>query len=906
MKVPVGDSIEPGKRFRGGRSLLFLVWGALLLNVVMAVARDRNGDDALRVAIDAKSGSYSIYSAAISGAVLSASPAIQVGERWVATKDYPHCEVSSAKVSGVLGDAEEWTMHCSGNDQEPDLLLHVRTYAAVPFGEIEVTTRNSTGRPARIQGFRLAQAEGPEVIRLGGDPSSDRVLLEGFSEDRPPDQVRDLNRAEKGAHRAVGGQLIYNRQSGMSWFAGALSTEKFLTLFRLKMAGETTSTTRGFEIDSTGTTEVMAEYSLKNSPSEDRIQLSLPLPPGGELNSERILFSVSRDYHNQLETYGRMVRDLHHARVDAPTPMGWWSWTAYYSGLHQGAALTNAEWLAQQLKPLGYKFFHIDEGYSYARGEYLTADANAFPDGLAAFEHRVLQLGLTPGLWTAPFEVSERAWVYQKHPEWLVHNAKGGPIHLGNAGGGKDQLYAIDATHPGAREYLRETYQSIARDWGVRYIKLDFMDDTLVEGVRYQPDVTALEAQRIGLKIIRDAVGAGVLLDKDGSDMLNTVGLTDMGRTSQDTGHTFAASREAATGIAARYYMHRNFYLADPDAFTVSRQTLPDQGWHNSKVPLTLNEAKVSIALATISGGMFEIGDDLPTLGKDADRLALVRNTDLIEMAELGRASVPLDLMTYAPEDELPSIFFLHESKRQSILTIFNWTEAARSHQLSGKDLGLDPACNYEITELLEPGSATQKLGEAIKAQQPAHSVRMFRLVNGCVKPMPPAFSASVIDTAKAGESTRFRAEAVDAGIPVLRWQWDFGDGVSDEGASVEHTYTSAGQYKVRLRAVGIGGSTAEKEFTIAISGSIPTRFAPALKQRPAEQETPQGESSVQCNCRLCQLLSAQSAGATMTPAVGVVIAFLDGWSKQQNSIGPCLKPRQTNSSSTLRCLVLL
>jgi alpha-galactosidase len=836
MKIPVRNAINPRKRIRTSHFFLLCV---ILLLQVGALAQDKLGDSALRVAVDAKNRTYSVYSAAISGAVLTASPAIQVDRRWISSKDYPQCEVSNANVSGPLGNAEESTMRCSGNPQNPDLLLRVRTYSQLPFGEIQVTARNSSARPVFVQSFRLAQADGPEVIHLGENPDSDRVLLEGFSEDRPPVQVRDLNRAENGLHRAVGTQLIYNRENGMSWFAGALSTEKFLTLFRLKMASETTSTTRSLEIDSTGSTELMLENSLTKSPPEDRIELSLPLPPGGQLNSETILFSVSRDYHNQLETYGRTIRELHHARVDAPTPMGWWSWTAYYSGLHQGAARTNAEWLAQQLKPLGYKFFHIDEGYSYARGEYLTPDANAFPDGLAAFEHRVLQLGLTPGLWTAPFEVSERAWVYQKHPEWLVHNAKGAPIHLGNVGGGKDQLYALDTTHPGAQQYLRETYQTMARAWGVRYIKLDFMDDTLVEGVHYQPDVTALEAQRVGLKIIRDAVGDAVLLDKDGGDMLNAVGLTDTGRTSQDTGHTFAASREAATGIAARYYMHRNFYLADPDAFTVSRQILPDQGWHNAKTPLTLDEAKASIALAAISGGMFEIGDDLPTLGKDSDRLALVRDSDLIEMAELGKASLPLDLMTYAAEDLQPSVFFLHESKRQSILTIFNWAETTRAHQFTRKDLGLDPACDYDVTELFQPASATQKLANAIKTEQPAHSARMFRIVSACVKPAPPAFSASVPDAAKAGEPIHFKAEATDSDDPVLRSQWDFGDGVSDEGTNVEHTYTSAGQYKVRLRAVGIAGSTAEKESTIAVSGSIPTRFAPELKRRPPGQNAP-------------------------------------------------------------------
>jgi alpha-galactosidase len=36
-----------------------------------------------------------------------------------------------------------------------------------------------------------------------------------------------------------------------------------------------------------------------------------------------------------------------------------------------------------------------------------------------------------PGIWTAPFEVSERSSVYVHHPDWLVKNAQGQPIHAG-------------------------------------------------------------------------------------------------------------------------------------------------------------------------------------------------------------------------------------------------------------------------------------------------------------------------------------------------------------------------------------------------------------------------------------------------------------------------------------------
>src|SRR5207245_8140520 len=104
------------------------------------------------------------------------------------------------------------------------------------------------------------------------------------------------------------------------------------------------------------------------------------------------------------------------------------------------------------------------------------------------------------------------------------------------------------------------------------------------------------------------------------------VGIVDAGRISLDTGHTFEATKDAAPGVAARYYMNRNFFVSDPDAFCVSKQTVTDQPWHGGKVPLTLDEAKASIALSAVAGGMYEIGDDLPALGADAERLALVQN----------------------------------------------------------------------------------------------------------------------------------------------------------------------------------------------------------------------------------------------------------------------------------------
>src|SRR5947209_18509306 len=98
--------------------------------------------------------------------------------------------------------------------------------------------------------------------------------------------------------------------------------------------------------------------------------------------------------------------------------------------------------------------------------------------------------------------------------------------------------------------------------------------------------------------------------------------------------------------------MNRNFFISDPDAFTVSRQTVDEQEWHGGKRPLTLDEAKVSIGLAAVAGGMYEIGDDLPTLGADADRMALLKNEDRFNRTRLGKASRPPELRGYTPADE--------------------------------------------------------------------------------------------------------------------------------------------------------------------------------------------------------------------------------------------------------------
>src|SRR5208282_5153317 len=794
---------------------------AVALIVVTPCAAQQLTNDKLSLTVNAKDGAYQL---AVRGGqpIFTSGVAAQVNHQWLRSADYPRHQVSESTFSDELGSGHAITVTNSGLPGKADLIYVLQLYDQSPYGTLQVTLRNNTDKEVTVQAIRGIDALGEPLLDLGGHAFADRILSDSFSEDWPQLRLYDLGKAPGGMHRGVGSQLVYNRESKQSLFIGALTAARFLTILHLQTAGDGTGTKiASYGVDFTGTTEIQKHFDLKDAPSENLVELSLPMAPGSEMVSERVMLQAGLGYHNQLLAYGDAIRRLHHVRVSIENPVGWWSWTAYYGAINEGETLANADWQAEHLKALGYKYFQIDEGYQYARGEYVTTNATQFPDGMRVVGHHITGDGLTFGVWTAPFEVTARAWVYEHHKEWLVHNAKGEPIPGREVWNQKsDLLFTLDTTHPGAQDYLRQTYNTLVREWGVRFIKLDFMDTTAIEGFRYRPNTTALEAQRIGLQIIRDTVGDDVVLDKDGSPMLTPVGLVDTGRVSADTAHSFQATKNAAPGIAARFYMHRNFFLNDPDAFNTTDQ--PFGEFTERPSFLALPAAQASIALSAVSGGMYEIGDDMLVLGSQKDRLALVENRDLLNMAKVGRASTPLDLMTYEPGDEQPSIFFLRESPHLSILTIFNWTKTPRSHTLKLADLGLPADHTFTALDVLNQNARVALEGGTVQIEkQLPESVKVIKLIDSNVAPGAPSVTAKVPSAANAGETVSFSAQAEATGVPAVEYRWEFGDGTSANGPRVSHAYTRAGDFTLRLTVDGVDGVPTVQNFSIKVTGNL-------------------------------------------------------------------------------------
>jgi hypothetical protein len=182
--------------------------------------------------------------------------------------------------------------------------------------------------------------------------------------------------------------------------------------------------------------------------------------------------------------------------------------------------------------------------------------------------------------------------------------------------------------------------------------------------------------------------------------------------------------------------------------------------------------------------------------------------------------------MSYEAEDEQPSIFFLQEEPRQSILTVFNWTEKPRSHTLKLVDLGLPSGHIFRALDVFNQCEPVALDQAAVRLENQApHSVRVIKLIDSAVPAEPPAVTAEVPSEATVYSPVSVSAQSQPNGVPAISYHWDFGDGCSADGRQASHAYTVAGTFTMRLTVEGLDGIPAHQSFPIKVNGSLERQF---------------------------------------------------------------------------------
>ena len=135
---------------------------------------------------------------------------------------------------------------------------------------------------------------------------------------------------------------------------------------------------------------------------------------------------------------------------------------------------------------------------------------------------------------------------------------------------------------------------------------------------------------------------------------------------------------------------------------------------------------------------------------------------------------------------------------------------------------------------MLRSGAVPIESG-AITFTLPPHSVRILKLIDASVPELSPVFEAHAPAAGQAGATVVFHATAGKADAPALLYHWDFGDGISADGAEVSHAYTYANKFTVTATATGLNGHTSQKTLGISVTGTVPEGYRPDLKVRYSE-----------------------------------------------------------------------
>ena len=247
--------------------------------------------------------------------------------------------------------------------------------------------------------------------------------------------------------------------------------------------------------------------------------------------------------------------------------------------------------------------------------------------------------------------------------------------------------YILDITHPGAQQWLRDLITTMVEVWGYDFIKIDFVEWTLLAIERYyDPTVSRAQAYRLGTAIMRAAMGPQRHLLDCGPGAVS-VGLIDSMRIEQDlprpTWEQYVKhSSSTAPAVAKRYYFHRRMWINDADHLCLALLTLP--------------QAQAVASLIALSGGTVISGDRLYDL--DTARLAILTRV----LPTYGEAARPLDLF----EKDRPELFAMHIRKDFGswwLVGYFNWDEEAEvTREFAVSRLGLESSTPYLVYDFWE------------------------------------------------------------------------------------------------------------------------------------------------------------------------------------------------------------
>jgi hypothetical protein len=390
--------------------------------------------------------------------------------------------------------------------------------------------------------------------------------------------------------------------------------------------------------------------------------------------SETFLVGFFADARLGLEAYANAARDYYDIHLPLQP-------SVYCTWYHARASDENqirrqTDFAAEHLEPFGFSVIQIDDKWQ----DGVSKDGplriftrvrpdGPYPGGMQATADYIKQRGLTPGLWYMPFAgTSYDPYFSEMQHLFALQDGKPFEVKWGGT--------CLDLTHPEAQDFVGLRTRTICRDWGYKYIKIDglwtgmaaaiayinegYKEDNFGEAKLSNPDMTHVEAYRIGMKIVRDTAGKDVFilgcnLAQNMRILGPSIGFVDAMRIGPDNKAEWSQMTRGPFSGSNLYFLHGRVWYNDPDPVYV-----------RPKVPLV--QAQALLSWVTLTGQLHSNSfyyADLPPERFDLLKRAIPSHNLLPR---------PVDLF----DERTPRIWLLEDNRRGTpfyLVGLFNWSD---------------------------------------------------------------------------------------------------------------------------------------------------------------------------------------------------------------------------------------
>ena len=437
-------------------------------------------------------------------------------------------------------------------------------------------------------------------------------------------------------------------------------------------------------------------------------------------------------------TLVRIIRDYFTKTLGAPyyvpfddsyfrrSPMVWDSWESYYDQVTEEDIVRNTDWIAAHLKPYGYEYVQLDDGYDRGKsGEHYWTekwDKEKFPDGPKWLTDYIKSKGLKAGIWLVP---SAYAGAVEQHPEWYLRFKKDGSIIPDYS------TPTLDSTNPEVLDFLKKELTTLD-DWGFEYYKFDGEHDFL----KYVPgadldkiankSIDPIVAYRNRLKMIRDVVGPHRFIEGcPAGTPLNGIGYFNSYYTGEDVYNSWQGMYALFSSINANaflnhlvvYVMAGEMDVEPPMSVAEAMKRRPShvvEAAREREDPMmgfgmTLPEARTVVTYVSLTGVVYSTGSLMPELPEERAKLLKMtlptmpilpidlfsRGTDA-PMGDIFRHTTPDDYIHNYPE--VLDVKVNAQSGIYDVVALTNWRSWATNRELPFADkLGLNSETSYVV-----------------------------------------------------------------------------------------------------------------------------------------------------------------------------------------------------------------